>query len=87
MSDEDQKAAAANKASVLAAISASENAGRQQRTAVKEGGALELDQDAGAPAVRSSSFASMLLGSTHAAQLFAVAGACLVLMLWRLPSR
>ena len=87
VSDEDQKAAAANKASALAAISASQNAGRQQRTAVKEGGALELDQDAGVPAVRSNSFASMLLGSTHAAQLFAVAGACLVLVLWRLRSR
>ena len=41
VSDEDQKAAAVNKASALAAISASQNAGRQQRTAVKEGGALE----------------------------------------------
>ena len=87
VSDDDQKAAAVNKASALAAISASQNAGRQQRTAVKEGGVLELDQDAGVPAVRSNSFASMLLGSTHAAQLFAVAGACLVLVLWRLRSR
>ena len=94
--DEDQEAAAANKASALAAISASQ-------IAVK-GGALELHQDIGAPAVRSkylcryirtlvrrqsgpSTSASMLLGSTHIAQLFAVAGACLVLVLWRLRSR